>query len=188
MSEGQKKLVLPGERLGVIEEILPGDGAYVDGEGKVRSARLGYLTMEGGRVNVEPVKRPLLPLKPGTEVIGIVWGTERALHHVKIIGIAGKRPVKFQNPISGIMLKSHPANQGARPGDLILAKVMRADSEQVVVTMAGPSLGVILARCPKCGAPLKRVGYTLVCEDCGRVVLDRRVSDLYGQNPLRGSV
>ncbi len=188
MSKDQKRLVIPGERLGVIEEVLPGEGAYVDGEGKVRSARLGYFTVEGGKVSVEPLRRPLLPLKPGTEVVGVVWGTERALHHVKIIGIAGKRPVRLQKPISGIMLKSHPANQGAKPGDLILARVMRSDSEQVVLTMAGPSLGVILARCPRCGAPLKRVGYTLVCEDCGRVVLDRRVSDLYGKNPFRESV
>ena len=188
MSKDQKRLVIPGEPLGVIEEVLPGDGAYVNGEGKVRSTRLGYSIVEGGRVNVEPLRRPLLPLKPGTEVVGVVWGTERALHHVKIIGIAGKRPVRFQKPISGIMLKSHPVNQGTKPGDLILARVMRSDSEQVILTMAGPSLGVILARCPKCGTPLKRVGYTLVCEDCGRVVLDRRVSDLYGKNPFRGSV
>ncbi len=188
MSRGDEKLVLPGDQLGVIEEVLPGEGAYVDRRGRVRSTRLGLLRRREGKVSVEPIKVPSLPLRPGTEVVGIVWSTERALHHVKIVGIAGKRPVRFHRPISGIMLKSHPANQGARPGDLILARVMRSDSEQVVVTMAGPSLGVILARCPRCGSALKRVGYTLVCEECGRVVLDRRVSDLYGRNPLRESV
>ena len=187
MNENKGELVLPGQRLGVIEELLPGEGVYVDADGMLRSARLGYLAKENGRVSVKPIREPLLPLKPGTKVVGVVWGSERALFHVKIFGVV-KPKAKLERPVSGIIPKSHPANLGVRPGDFILAKVWRVDSEQVVLTLAGPSLGVIWAKCPSCRSPLKRVGYTLVCDACGKVILDRRVSDLYGQNPLEGTV
>ena len=175
----EERIVVPGEKLAVIEEALPGPGTYEEG-GVIRASKLGLLTEEGGRLSVRGFKDTVLPLQEGEEVLGVVWYNEVRLSFVRVVAVVKPRRALLKNPLTAIMLRSDPANRNVKPGDLILARVEDSRWGQVVLTLRGSRYGVVRALCPTCRRLLKRVGYALVCEECGRPILDRKVSDLYG--------
>ncbi len=181
---GERDVVLPGEAIGVIEEYIPGRGVYVDG-GVIRSAHLGYLRRGEGKVNVDPVRDPPLPLERGWTVVGTVWQTETTISRVRIDSIVSPIRVRLKNPVEGILLRRVSSNAAAFPGDVVLARVEEVENGQVVLSLVGRREGVIRARCPSCGAVLRKVGYTLVCPECGKVILDRKISEDYGLNPFK---
>ncbi len=180
----KERLVIPGEKLGVIEEFVPGENVYVNGRGALRSATLGVLKIFKNRVDVSPLRSLEIPLKVGELVLAEVWTSETARFIVKIV--AKWSPfVLLTNPITGWIMKEEEENRLIRVGDLILAKVGSTLYNQVILTIAGDkSLGVLYAKCLKCSVPLKKLGNTLVCPICESIHLDRKISPYYGTNPF----
>lgn len=178
------RLVIPGEKLGVIEEFVPGGNVYVNGRGTLRSETLGLLKVFKNRVEVSPLRSLEIPLKVGELVLAEVWASETARFIVKIV--AKWSPfVLLTNSISGWIMKEEEENRLIRVGDLILAKVTSTLYNQIIVTIAeDKSLGVIYAKCLKCSIPLKKLGNTLVCPICESIHLDRKISPYYGTNPF----
>lgn len=181
----ERKIVVPGENLGVVEEFIPGEGVREE-RGNLYSMYLGYLNEKKVKIHVRPFKRPILPLEPGEVALGEIRGADRSTYHVHLTALIEPRRALLSPPVQAIMSKRSP-NLGARPSDIILVKIVSVKNGTVAVTMGGsPELGVILSFCPICGAPLKKgVGYTLVCEKCGKVYLDRKISNRYGWNPFK---
>ena len=182
MKEG--RFVIPGEKLGVIEEFVPGENVYVNGKGALRSETIGVMRIFKNKVNVLPLRSLEMPLKAGELVLAEVWVSEIPRFIVKIV--AKWHPFTLlTNSISGWIMKDEEENRLIRVGDLILAKVESALYNQVIVTIAGDkSLGVIYAKCLKCSVPLKKLGNTLVCPICESIHLDRKISLYYGINPF----
>ncbi|HIE22682.1 MAG TPA: hypothetical protein EYP68_00430 [Candidatus Korarchaeota archaeon] len=182
MREGM--FVIPGEKLGVIEEFVPGDNVYVDGKGILRSETFGILKVFKNKVDVNPVRSLEAPPKKGEVVLAEVWVSETARFIAKIV--AKWQPfILLTNTISGWIMKDEEENRLIRVGDLILAKVESALYNQIMLTIAGDkSLGVVYAKCLKCSVPLKKLGNTLVCPICESIHLDRKISPFYGVNPF----
>ena len=188
VSEGdelvKRRFVIPGEKLGVIEEFVPGENVYVNGSGALRSEALGALKILKNRVDVSPLRSLELPLKAGELVLAEVWASETARFIVKIV--AKWRPFALlTNSVSGWIMKEEEENRLIRVGDLILAKVESALYNQIILTVSGDKkLGVIYAKCLRCSVPLKKLGNTLVCPVCESIHLDRKISPYYGTNPF----
>jgi exosome complex component CSL4 len=96
-------LVLPGERLGVIEEFIPDSGTYVK-DGVIFSKIVGrsLMDLQTRRVSVYPVVEGVVVPKVGTVVIGQVANAQSDNVLVKIFRIGRK---KLTGNFGGILFK-----------------------------------------------------------------------------------
>jgi len=180
-----ERIVTPGEKLGVIEQYLPGEGTYLSSSGAVISSFLGEALSKDRKIAVKPFREVRYPLSPGDMVIAVIWSSERSQFMAKIVALFKPTEFLFKSPISAVIQKKSPENRAALPGDFVIAKVESFTGGDIYLTMTGSTeLGVISARCRKCNVKLNRVGYTLVCNRCQQVYLDRKISDHYGLNPF----
>ncbi|MCW4020017.1 MAG: RNA-binding protein, partial [Candidatus Bathyarchaeota archaeon] len=67
------QFVVPGQKLGVIEEFIPDSGTYVE-DGIIHSENVGYILMDfaNKKVSVYPAARNLNMPKVGSIVVGNV--------------------------------------------------------------------------------------------------------------------
>lgn len=136
-------------------------------------------------ISVKPIRSSNLLLK----VNDIVYGKVVAIPNdrvviVKIIGVEsnGSKTV-LKDDVTGIvppsqLLNGKPgsASEVLGIGDIIRARVISKDPPYTL-TLRDVQLGVVYARCPRCGHPLKwrSGGELLQCPNCGAVVR-RKVS------------
>ncbi len=181
----KRKVVVPGEKLGVVEEFIPNKGIREE-EGNLYSLYLGTLQEKDVNLSVIPFKRPILPIRPGETALGEIRSADRHTYTVHLVALIKPRRALLNPPVQAVMSK-RPPNLGVRPSDIVLVKINSTNNSLITVTMGGsPELGVILGFCPICGAPLRKgVGYTLVCNNCGKIYLDKRISSKYGWNPFK---
>jgi exosome complex component CSL4 len=180
--------VLPGDKLGVIEEFLPGAGTY-ETDGTIYSNFTGNakLDMKNKRVTVVPSTRiPQLP-KEGAEVLASATHVTEKMATVSIWKIDGKT---LQNPFTALLHISTSSPRYERnmadvckSGDLIRARVIDMTNRIPQLTTAGRGLGVIKGYCSQCGALLELVNRRLQCPACGNSER-RRLAEDYGKSTL----
>ena len=180
--EGQ--FVVPGEKLGVVEEFMPGPGT-VEVEGNVYSTQTGRASLDLNRhiVTVKTVAGPpVLPVE-GSTVIGVVQNAQEKMAIINIIAVDGKT---LEPPFTGMLHISSASPKFERamsdvckPVDIIRAKVIDDSQRIPKLTTAGHGLGVIKAYCSRCGGNLVLSGRILRCDVC-RNVERRRLADDFG--------
>lgn len=179
------KFVVPGEKLGVIEEFVPGKNVYVDENGALRSSHLGRTLLKDDEVEVTPISSLEFPVQKGDVVLGEVWRSELSRFIIKIVSVWDPRR-ELTSSLRASLLKGMTTNRLVRVGDLILAKVNPVRYNQISVTLRGDKrLGVVFAKCSNCGDPLKKLGNTLICSSCEDMRLDGKIGSEYGLNPSR---
>ena len=177
--------VLPGDRLGVIEEFLPGAGTY-EQEGTIFAHFTGTarIDLRNKRVTVVPTTRiPDLP-KEGATVLASVTHAQEKMATVNIWNIDGKA---LQNPFTAILHISSSSPRYERnmsdvckAGDIIRARVIDMSNVVPQLTTAGRGLGVTKAFCSRCGAVLEFTNRRLQCSSCGNIER-RRLAEDYGK-------
>ncbi|MGA8904394.1 MAG: exosome complex RNA-binding protein Csl4 [Candidatus Bathyarchaeia archaeon] len=177
--------VLPGDKLGVVEQFLPGVGTYEE-EGTIYANFTGTakIDLKNKRVTVVPTTRiPQLP-KEGTTVLASVIHAQEKMATVNIWKIDGKA---LQNPFTAILHISSSSPRYERnmsdvckSGDILRARVIDMTNRIPKLTTAGRGLGVIKAFCSKCGAALEFTNRKLQCPSCGNLE-SRRLAEDYGQ-------
>ncbi|RLG77956.1 MAG: RNA-binding protein [Thermoprotei archaeon] len=187
MSE-EMKLVLPRDNLCVEEEFMASTGTYVE-DGNIYSAVVGRVVydMNLRRVYVVPSKKVSIP-SVGDVVIGQVSGGRDDIVFVKILALNLAMP--FKTAFTGLLhisqVSEHRVNsifEVLRVGDLVKAKVL-SSKPPFLLSIKEPRLGVILAYCSKCGAPLVKDNDKLRCPECcnqenRRVSLDYLITRHY---------
>jgi len=183
----QGMFVAPGDKLGVIEEFLPGQGTYVD-SGEIRASRAGFLLLNLNDRKVT-VFRPVEPKgansipKPGSIVVGEVSNTHQTYSLVRIWMVGHRHLANFFTGllhISNVGLRVKNMFNVCRPGDILRAKVISVKNRIRHLSLAGKKLGVIYAFCTNCGSMLKaREDKKLICENCGSIERRKLASD-YG--------
>jgi len=179
------QLVLPGDRLGVVEEFLPGVGTYED-EGTIYANFTGTARIDNKnkRVTVTPTTRvPELP-KEGSTVIAVVIHTQEKMATVNIWKIDG---CALQNPFTALLHISSSSPRYERimsdvckAGDILRARVIDMTNRIPQLTTAGRGLGVVRAYCSKCGGVLDFETRRLQCSSCGNIER-RRLAEDYGK-------
>lgn len=180
------QFVLPGDRLGVVEEFMPGSGTY-DSMGTIYSGVTGYTLLDklNKVISIRPAgKSPVLP-KEGAIVVGMVTFVQEKMAQVSILKIDDRL---IQPPFSGLLhISSSSPNYERRmgdvckSGDMIRAKVTTLTSRVPLLTTIGRPLGVIRAYCSRCGHPLKAQSQGLVCENCNNFER-RKLAEDYGKD------
>jgi len=184
----QGMFVVPGDKVGVIEEFIPGPGTYVE-DGDIRAANVGFLLLNLPEHKVS-VFRPMRLRgaacwpRPGAVVIGEVFETHSTYALVRIWMVGPKHlPGFFTGLIhkSNVGIRVRDMYNACRPGDIVRAKVINTKNRICHLTLVNKRLGVVYAFCSSCGDILKaRPDKKLICEACGSVELRKIASD-YGE-------
>jgi exosome complex component CSL4 len=190
-SEQNGQLVLPGERLGVIEEFIPDAGTYVR-DGVIYSKIVGRALMDmlNRRVSVYPLLegRAVVP-KVGTVVVGQVGNAQSDNVLVRIFEVGAKK--KMTGTFSGILHISDVSDryidsmsEVCKPGDVIRAKVISEKNQIFHLSTADKTLGVVHGFCSVCGNLLEQQQHReMRCIKCGNIERRKTAFD-YGKQEV----
>lgn len=181
-------LVLPGERLGVIEEFIPDTGTYAK-DGIIYSKTVGcaLMDMQNRKVSVYPLITEASVPKVGTKIIGQVGNAQSDNVLVRIIKVG---PKKISGVFSGILHISdvqdryvNSMNDAAKPGDIIRAKVISEKNQIYHLSTVDKDLGVIYAFCSRCGNLLEQRRHEMHCPKCDNIEQRKTPMD-YGKEEI----
>jgi exosome complex RNA-binding protein Csl4 len=172
------RVVLPGDRLCVVEEFSPDEGAAATPNGIVVStvAGIAEYDLKAHKVSVKPFRQSV-KIGRGDLVLCQVKGVQDKLILCDIVAIAGRDLKK--NWSAAILYK------GETPfftiGDLVVARVRDDVYGVYTLTVRGRGLGAFQAFCDLCGTPLVLRGRELLCTRCKRKYGRRPVVPYYGK-------
>jgi exosome complex component CSL4 len=166
--------VLPGERLGVIEEFAPDAGTYVK-DGVIHAGAIGQVTFDvvNKRVSVHPLVHEALAPKVGSTVLGQVTSAQAENANVRIFKINDK---SLSGVFSGVIHISdvQPSYvetmfDVCKPNDLIRAEVISEKNQVYHLSTKDKNLGVVYAFCSNCGNALELKRQSMHCPRCGNI-------------------
>jgi exosome complex component CSL4 len=178
------QFVIPGNRLGVIEEFMPGLGTYVE-HGTIYSKTTGrtLLDMLNKKVSVYPLVRTVSVPRTGSTIVGQVSDVRNKNAGLRILSI-GKR--SLSGFFTGILHISDVSPSYietmydvCKPGDLMRAKVVSNLNRTYHLSTKDENLGVIYAFCSQCGHLLQLRRGKMQCLECGKVER-RKTAKAYG--------
>jgi len=181
------QFVVPGEKIGVIEEFIPDLGTYVE-NGVIYSKNVGYILVDSvsRKVSVYPLTRGVNVPSVKSIVVGHVTNIQGAAAFIRIIKVGRKFLSGFFTGVlhvSDIDVKyTKDIFDALKVGDLVRAKVIGTANRIFHLTTKDENLGVILALCSKCGGTLRlknKRSKKLYCERCGNIEARKIASD-YG--------
>jgi exosome complex component CSL4 len=176
------QFVVPGEKLGVVEEFMPGRGT-VEVDGTVYSSQTGVAALDTNRhiVSVKSKAGPPIVPDEGSTIIGVVEKIQEKMAIVNIIMVDGH---KLQPPFTGMLHISNSSPRFERfmgdvckPNDIIRGKVIDVSQRIPKLTTVGRDMGVIKAYCSRCGGELILSGRILRCTLCLNVERRRLADD-----------
>lgn len=178
--------VLPGEKLGVIEEYLPGAGTFQDEDDVIYATITGivHIDMKERKISVKgSTRQPVYP-KRNDIVLGQIQHVTKKSAIINIFQIGDTEcPVTF----SGYLFIKNTAGGYVEqmrdlfaPGDLVIARVQHQADGLARLSTVGTRFGVFQAACSRCGEPLHLQGTRLECTECGNFE-KRKVAQKYGQ-------
>ena len=181
-------LVLPGERLGVIEEFIPDSGTYVQ-DGVIYSKIVGRALMDllSKRVSVYPIVNGVTVPKVTSTVVGQVGNAQSDNVLVRILKIG---PKKLSGVFTGVLHISDvqeryvtSMNDVCKPGDIIRAKVISDKNQVYHLSTNDNGLGVLYAFCSECSSLLEPKRHEMQCPKCGNVER-RKIALDYGKEEI----
>lgn len=156
MSIEEEQIVMPGDKLGIIEQYLPGEGTY-DDNGEIKSSVLGNVKINQKMkvISVESDAKPAL-LKVGDVVYGQITDIKPQRANVKIDCIKDNaRPLAL--PYMGAIHISQAKkdyleklSDAFRIGDIVQAKVVKITGDNVDLGTVDDDCGVLKAMCTRC--------------------------------------
>jgi len=181
-------LVLPGERLGVIEEFVPDSGTFVK-DGVIYSKVVGRALMDfqTRRVSVYPVVEGAVVPKVATVIIGQIGNAQSDNVLVRIFRIGKK---KLTGNFGGILHVSDVSDRYVnamvdvcKTGDIVRAKVISEKNQIFHLSTNDKGLGILYAFCSRCGTLLDQDRYDLKCPKCGNIER-RKLAPDYGKEQI----
>jgi exosome complex component CSL4 len=188
MKEPKVNRVLPGDKIAISEEFLPGKHTYEDA-GLIRALAVGGIQKD--------VKSMEISVKPSVEasmirvddwVTGQVEVAQSNSAGLKIYYVNGTR---MDKDFSGTLSLRGFGGRGSRMGppvklgDILRCRVISLVNGIIHLSIDEADMGVIHARCGSCGRPLLRGGRDRAkCDECGNVE-DRKLAADFGMTPIR---
>jgi exosome complex component CSL4 len=181
-------IVVPGDQLCVIEELSPSYGTY-EKDGVVYAAAPGAVSMDLKQRSIkvldsEGKMKIALPVS-GDILIGEVNNAYEQRAEIAIVrrndeavhsGIYGE--IHISNVTRRFVKSMHDV---MRTNDIVRAKATTTHTIPTTLSVVGPDLGVILAKCSRCGNPLTLTTYNnMFCLRCENRET-REVASDYGQ-------
>ena len=181
-------LVVPGERLGVIEEFIPDSGTFVK-DGVIYSKIVGrsLVDLQNRRVSVYPAVEGAVVPKVSSIVLGQIGNAQSDNVLVRIFKVGNKT---ISGEFGGILHISDVSdryvtsmNDVCKPGDIVRAKVISEKNRIFHLTTNDKNLGIVDAFCSRDGTLLEPERYELRCPKCGNIET-RKLAPDYGKEAL----
>ncbi len=187
--EKHRAAVLPGDKVAVSEEFLPGRHTY-DDSGLIRALTAGLLVkdMKSMEISVKPAVQPEV-IKVDDWITGQVETAQANSANVHIYFLNGMLTHK---DFSGMLTLRglSGGGRGARrttpvkSGDIVRCRVFSLLNGIIHLTIEEPDMGVVFALCGNCGRPLLRGSATRAkCDECGNVE-ERKLAKDFGTSPI----
>jgi exosome complex component CSL4 len=182
------ELVVPGERLGVIEEFIPDGGTYVK-DGVIYSKAVGraLTDLSNKRISVYPLVHEARVPKVGSIVVGQVSNVQSENAGLRIFKIDDKPLSGFFTGIlhvSDVHLRYVDSMfDVCKPGDILRAKVISEKNRVYHLFTKDKNLGVVYAFCSQCGYSLEAKRQTMYCPRCGKIEKRKTALD-YGKGVI----
>ncbi len=181
-----KKIVITGEYLGVIEEYLPNKNSTFVQNGKIYATKSGMVEIDQSKKEIE-IKTHQEEDRKVVRIGDIVIGT--ILHLRKFsVGLnfyTINKKIHFNSCYFGNIHVSQISHkyidqikEAFQPTDIVRAKVIEQSFNEYNLSTVGKNLGVIHADCVICGTPLDKVGFNkLKCSMCENIETRKLASD-----------
>jgi len=189
MKESKVNKVLPGDKIAISEEFLPGKHTY-DDAGLIRSLAVGGIQkdVKNMEISVIPTVEASM-VRVNDWITGQVEVAQSNSAGLKIYYVNGMRMDKdFSGTLS---LRGFGGGRGARIGppvklgDILRCRVISLVNGIIHLSIDEGDMGVIHALCGNCGRPLLRGGRDRAkCDECGNVE-DRKLAADFGTTPIR---
>ncbi len=168
-------VVLPGDRLGVIEEFIPGVGTF-DDNGVI------FATIQG-KIEIDMKKREITVISETQPPMGLVNGdivlarVVSVKAKIALVDIFHSERKDYPIPFAGIIQIRNISREYVNSiddqlvqDDWVRAKVVDASSIPVQLATDESYLGVIRAHCRFCAGKMTLVGARLICSnpECNR--------------------
>ncbi|WP_440953339.1 exosome complex RNA-binding protein Csl4 [Methanococcoides sp. FTZ1] len=185
ISPEEKTFVMPGDLVGTTEEFEAGDNTYTV-RGDIFSLATGFVMVNKKRrkISVKPVTSTPPTIGKGDIVVGTVMNVRDSMALVQIGGIKGNVDREFINPgVAAIHVSNvkesyvKEMSQEFSVSDIVKAKIINL--ENMRMSTAEDTLGVMSASCSNCGTTLKLNEQKLKCPECGHIET-RKLSSDYG--------
>ena len=189
MGESEKKsglFVVPGDRLGVIEEFIPDSGTYVE-HGTIYSNIIGRTLLDtlNKKMSVYPMVRGAIVPLAGSTVVGLVSSVQSKMAALRIFKIGKTLPSGLFTGTLHISDTSfgylETMFKVCKSGDIVRAKVIVNKNRTYHLSTVEKNLGVIYAFCSRCGHMLLLERQRMRCTKCGKIEKRKAASD-YGKN------
>jgi len=182
------QIVVPGDRLGVIEEFLPGPGTY-ESEGTIYSAATGRALMDllNKQVSVYPKAHVTRVPHVGSLVLGQVSDVQSKQANIRIFKV-GDHSLSgfFSGPLHiGDVSPRYVESmyEACRAGDIVRAKVISEKNRTFHLTTNEKDLGVVYAFCSRCGHSLTQRRFIMRCPECDNTERRKTAAD-YGKGEI----
>jgi exosome complex component CSL4 len=190
MKGTKKAAALPGDKLAVSEEFLPGKHTY-DDSGIIRALTAGEVLKDSAamEISVKPAVEPET-IKIDDWITGQVEVVQANSANVKIYFLNGKPTYKdFSGMLSLRGLTGGGRGQRrttpVKMGDVVRCRVYSLVNGIIHMTIDEPDMGVVAALCGNCGRPLlKGTSTRAKCDECGNVE-ERKLARDFGTTPIQ---
>ena len=181
-------IVVPGDRLGVIEEFTPGPGTY-EQEGTIYSAATGRALMDllNKQVSVYPKAQVANVPHVGSIVLGQALEVQSKQATIRIFQVGDRLLTGF---ISGLLHIGDVSQryvesmyEVCRAGDMVRARVISDKNRVFHLTVNDKDLGVIHAFCSRCGHSLTQKRFIMKCSECANSERRKSAAD-YGKDEV----
>jgi len=182
------QIVVPGDRLGVIEEFTPGPGTY-EQEGTIYAAATGQALMDllNKQVSVYPKAHVVNVPRVGSTVIGQVAEVQSKQAPIRIFQVGDRLLTGFFSGLLHIGDVSQRYVESmyevCKAGDIVRAAVVSEKNRVIHLTTNDKDLGVIYAFCSHCGHSLAQKRFIMRCPECGNSER-RKTSADYGKGEI----
>ncbi len=182
------QLVLPGDRLGVIEEFIPDAGTYVR-DGVIYSKVVGRTLMDRStrRVSVYSLVTDTRVPRIGSTVLAQAGTVQNDNALMRIFKI-GKTEVSGVYAgmlhVSDVHMRYVDSMfEVCKQGDIVRAKVVSDKNRVYHLSTKDKNLGVIYAFCSRCGFMLEQKHQDMECPRCKNIEQRKTAAD-YGQDMI----
>ena len=181
-------LVVPGERLGVIEEFVPDSGTFVK-DGVIYSKIVGrsLVDLQNRKVSVYSAVEGAVVPKVGSIVVGQIGNAQSDNVLVRIFKVGNK---KISGEFGGILHISDVSDRYVtamgdvcKTGDIVRAKVISEKNRIFHLSTNDKNLGIVDAFCSRDGTLLDPDRYELRCPKCGNIE-KRKLAPDYGKEAI----
>jgi exosome complex component CSL4 len=167
----REKKAIPGDKIAVSEEFLPGENVY-EFNGTIRASASGIvkIDMKSKEIRVIPAVKPNT-VEVGDYIIGQVESVQQNLCVVRIYHVNDKF---VQNSFSGILSFRNDSptpryGNHLKLGDIVRCKVISKTNNMIHLSIDDDDLGVLFALCSRCGKRLMKEGNRAKCVECGNI-------------------